>query len=96
MVQEKQLRRIQVPTSPETRAMLQTYADTTGASLARVCEDILTQTAPVMLEMAQALQEAQQAPARAVRNMNTLLEQKLADIDQHKLDLEPTESKKTG
>ena len=89
MVQKKQNPRIQVPVSPKTRKMLQTYADASGQSLARVCEEILQETAPVMAEMADALREAKRAPAKAVRNMADALDKKLAEIDQMKMDLSP-------
>ena len=89
MVQKKQNPRIQVPVSPKTRKMLQTYADASGQSLARVCEEILQETAPIMEGMAEALLEAKRAPAKAVENMAEALDKKLAEIDQLKMDLSP-------
>ena len=90
--------RIHVPMSAETRADLQTLADARGCSLAAVCRDLLEQTAPVAKELAQALSVAQEAPARAYREIQQLKERQIADIDQHTLDLAPKKAKrkKTG
>lgn len=81
--------RIQVPVTFETRACLQALADARKASLAVVCGEILETTAPVVAEMAKAIEMAKHAPSRAIRELGTSLEQQLAEIDQIRLDLSP-------
>lgn len=76
--------------------MLQSYADASGTSLARACSEILAETAPVMVELANAIREAKTAPAKAMRNVNNVMQEKLAQIDQMRMDLTPKETKKTG
>lgn len=80
-------RRLQVPATPEVRAMLQAYADATGSSLASTCEQILIETAPVMYELAQAIQEAKKAPSRAIREAVGLLDRKVAEGQQLSFDV---------
>jgi hypothetical protein len=81
--------RIQVPVTPEHRAMLQAYADATGATLTRTCQNILAQTAPLMLELSQALQEANQAPAAGIRAAKEILDRKVFETHQLSLDVSP-------
>jgi hypothetical protein len=91
--------RVHVPMTDETRIQLQSLADAQRSSLAAVCADLLEQTAPIAAETAAALVQAREAPARAMRAMNTLLDKQLAEVDQYKLDLTPKATrrkKKTG
>lgn len=91
-------KRLQVPMTDETRLLLERYVQATGQSLPRVCAEILEQTAPVMSELADSIKLAKQAPARAMRGVTETLDQKLAELDQLKMDLSPkaTGKKKTG
>lgn len=86
--------RVPVPMTEKTRASLQALANARNGSLASVCEEMLEQTAPIAEEMANALQMARTAPARAMREVNEALGRKLAEIDQMKLDLSPKATEK--
>lgn len=86
--------RLHVPMSDETRANLQVYADAAGIPLSRAAGQILEEVSPVMVDLASALAQAKTAPARAMRNINEVVEQKLAEIDQLKLDMSPKATRK--
>jgi len=99
MTQSEKGSRLQVPVSPEVKSMLEDYADASGSSVARVCGDILAETAPIMAELAKTLREAKKAPASAMRQANEMLERHIASAEQGKLDLKPVKTagkKKTG
>lgn len=80
--------RLQVPIPLETREQLQAYADATGATLTKVVVGILVETGPVMAELAEALAEVKKAPAKAMRNVRLIMDEKMADLDQIEMDIE--------
>lgn len=86
--------RLHVPMTDETRANLQAYADAAGIPLSRAAGQILDEVSPVMVDLASALAQAKTAPARAMRNISEVVEQKLAEIDQLKLDMSPKATRK--
>ena len=66
--------RVHVPMTDETRGLLEAFAEVSGKSIAKVCEEILEETAPVMAELTQAMKMAKTAPAKAMREVNKTLE----------------------
>lgn len=86
--------RIQVPLDDKTYAAIQLYSDATGLAMGKACADILSGTADTITQIAIAIQSAKTAPAKAVKVMNEELDRKMAEIDQHQLDLGPQVTKK--
>ena len=86
--------RLQIPVPDETRLLLQAYADATGASLPKVCSDILVETGPVMAELAKSILLAKEAPAKAMRDVTGMLDTKISELDQMQMDLNPKPEKK--
>ena len=86
--------RVFVPMTAETRAAFQAYADAKGTFLAAACGEILQNTAPVALEMANVLERAKEAPVAAMRQASEALDRQMAEINQQKLDLRPKKRKK--
>lgn len=75
--------------SQETRDAYQALADARNGSLAAACGEILEECAPVALQMANALNTAKTAPARAMREAVEILEAQLNNADQMLLDMTP-------
>lgn len=89
--------RLSIPLTKETRRQLQALADVQSSSLAAVCSELLDSCAPEVYEMAQALKLAKQSPAAAQRRMASVLEEKMAQLDQFSMDFKPKPRKrKTG
>lgn len=91
---ERHSNRIQVPLSNEAREAVELLAEVKGISLAKTCQQLLEELTPVIISMANALEVAKTAPAKAMREMVDITEQQLADLDQLKLDMEPKDVKR--
>lgn len=89
MVQKMAKTRIQVPVSEDTLLAYQALADVQRSSLAAVTAEILEQAAPMVRQIAGALETAKTAPARALRGMTDALDQVLMDADQLRMDIDP-------
>lgn len=90
--------RVQAPVSDQARLQLQALADARKCSLGAVCGELLEQAAPVAAQIAEALEVAKFAPARAMREVLDLAQSHMAAVDQFALDLVPgaVEDLKTG
>lgn len=80
--------RIQAPVNQETYEAYKALADVQRTSVAAVCGEILEQTAPMIRQMANALEMAKTAPSRALRDMNEALDKLVVDANQMQIDLE--------
>jgi hypothetical protein len=80
--------RVQVPVSPEMRLAYQALADAQRTSLAAVMAEILEQAAPMVLQIASALETAKTAPSRALREMSDALGDLVGDANQMQMDIE--------
>lgn len=85
-------KRLFIPLSAECREAIQALANARGSSQARVASDLLEELTPTILQLAQAFESAKSAPAMAMRDLAKAVEESLAQIDQHKLDLRPQEA----
>lgn len=83
----KRTPRLQVPVSPETHESLRYCSEVTGRSIAAIAAELIQQTAPVMVEMTNALQVAKEAPAAAMRQTLEALDKAMVDANQLKLKL---------
>lgn len=88
MVQKVKISRIQVPLTDDMREAYQTLADAQRTSLAAVCAEILEQAAPMVRQIASALETAKTAPSRALRDMAGSLEQLTDQANQLQINLE--------
>lgn len=88
MVQKLKNTRIQVPLTEDMRQAYQALADAQKTSLAAVCAEILEQAAPMVLQIASALETAKTAPTRALREMADSLDGVLGDANQMQIDLD--------
>lgn len=88
MVQKVKNTRIQVPMTEDMREAYQALADAQRTSLAAVCAEILEQAAPMVRQIASALETAKTAPARALRDMSDALDRVTSDANQLQIKLE--------
>lgn len=88
MVQKMPKFRVQVPVSDEMRLAYQALADAQRTSLAAVMAEILEQAAPMVLQIASALETAKTAPTRALREMSDTLDKLAGDANQMQIDLD--------
>jgi len=86
--------RLQAPIDQETEHAIRMYAEATGTTLAKAAADILKTTAPVLLELANAIGEAKTAPAKAMRSVLHTLDQAVSDADQLKMELKPQQARR--
>jgi hypothetical protein len=94
MVRKPQNNRIQVPLTPEMRKAYQALADAQRTSLAAVCAEVLEQAAPMVVQIANALETAKTVPSRALRDMAGSLERLTGEANQLQIDLEDKVSPK--
>lgn len=80
--------RVQVPILPEAYESYKALADVQRTSVAAVCGEILEQAAPMVEQMANALEMAKTAPARALREMSDSFDSLLVDANQMQMKLE--------
>jgi len=88
MVQKVKNARIQVPLTDDMREAYQALADAQRTSLAAVCAEILEQAAPMVRQIASALETAKTAPTRALREMTDSLDRVLGDASQMHMELD--------
>lgn len=95
MAENRRLTRLYVPLDADTLDAITALAEAKNMPRSRIAGEILDETAPIIRKMAEALKKAKTAPAAAIREIQEALEEELAHVDQHELDLE-TKPKKTG
>lgn len=86
--------RLQVPVKPETKKVIEEYAQVMGLSTASACGQLLEQSAPGLQELTQALAHAKESPAKALRDMATAVSKATQEADQIVMELESTKPRR--
>ena len=91
-IEKRTKKRIQVPLSPEVIAVIDDLALAMGTSSGGVCEQMLTEAAPAMRQLAMTLKKLKLSPDDGlginVRGLVNELEQAVGEAKQTTLDLE--------
>lgn len=89
MAQIEVYKRLQVPVTKETYRAFEALAEARGSSLATVSSEIFEEVAPMVWEMARAIELAKTAPSRALKEFTDVAVQELAGAEQVIMDLRP-------
>lgn len=81
-------KRIALTVQPETKKILDEYAEALGVTTTTAINSVLNETAPVLAELTAALRAAKQAPAAGLRQAKEMLDRAAHDALQTEMPLD--------
>jgi hypothetical protein len=89
-------KRINITPTTRTRLILERYSRITGKPMSRLISELMDESTPVLVDMLDTIEKAQQKPKVAKDAMQKYLDKARGIIDQEQLELDAMFKKKGG